>query len=47
MSDRLKVGEIERGGAKVSFTEEQLNDIRDGLTAEEYWWRLIREWSWE
>jgi hypothetical protein len=30
---------------KVSFTEEQLNDIRDGLSAEEYSVELIREWS--
>jgi hypothetical protein len=29
------------------LTEEQLDDIRDGLIAEAYWWRLIREWSWE
>ena len=28
----------------VPFTEEQLNDIRGGLTAEEYRWKLIREW---
>jgi hypothetical protein len=28
---------------KVPFTEEQLNDIRGGLTAEEYRWKLIRE----
>ena len=33
----------ERGGGKVPFTEEQLNDIRGGLTAEEYRWKLIRE----
>jgi hypothetical protein len=32
----------ERGGAKVPFTEDQLNDIRGGLTAEEYRWKLIR-----
>ena len=31
-----------RGGAKVPFTEERLNDIRGGLTAEEYRWKLIR-----
>jgi hypothetical protein len=35
----------ERGGSKVAFTEEQLNDIRGGLTAEEYRWKLIREWQ--
>jgi hypothetical protein len=28
----------------VPFTEEQLNEIRGGLTAEEYRWNLIREW---
>ena len=27
------------------FTEEQLNDIRGGLTAEEYRRKLIREWD--
>ena len=35
----------ERGGGKVPFTEGQLNDIRGGLTAEEYRWKLIREWD--
>ena len=34
----------ERGGVRVAFSEEQLNDIRGGLTAEEYRWKLIREW---
>ena len=34
----------ERGGGKVPFTEKQLNDIRGGLTAEEYRWKLIRDW---
>ena len=33
----------ERGGAKVTFTEEQLTGIRGGLTAEEYRWKLTRE----
>ena len=33
----------ERGGVRVPFTEEPLNDIRGGLTAEEYRWKLIRE----
>jgi hypothetical protein len=33
----------ERGGVRVPFTEEQLNSIRGGLTAEEYRWKLIRE----
>jgi hypothetical protein len=27
-----------------SFTDEQLTAIRGGLTAEEYRWKLIREW---
>ena len=31
----------ERGGGKVPFTEEQLSEIRGGLTAEEYRWKLI------
>jgi len=35
----------ERGGGKVPFTEEQLTGMRGGLTAEEYRWKLIREWS--
>ena len=34
----------ERGGGKVPFTEEQLTAMRGGLTAEEYRWKLIREW---
>ena len=34
----------ERGGGKVPFTEEQLSAMRGGLTAEEYQWKLIREW---
>ena len=34
----------ERGGGKVPFTEEQLSTMRGGLTAEEYRWKLIREW---
>jgi hypothetical protein len=33
----------ERGGGKVPFTEEQLTAMRGGLTAEEYRWKLIRE----
>ena len=33
----------ERGGGKVHYTEEQLTAMRDGLTAEEYRWRLIRK----
>jgi hypothetical protein len=35
----------ERGGGKVPFTEEQLAAMRGGLTAEEYRWKLIREWG--
>jgi hypothetical protein len=34
----------ERGGGKVPFTEEQVTAMRGGLTAEEYRWKLIREW---
>ena len=34
----------ERGGGKVPFTEDQLTALRGGLTAEEYRWKLIREW---
>ena len=33
----------ERGGGKVPFTKEQLTDIRGGLTAEEYRWKLIKK----
>ena len=33
----------ERGGTRVPFTEEELNSIRGGLTAEEYRGKLIRE----
>ena len=33
----------ERGGVRVPFTEEELNSIRGGLTAEEYRWKLIRQ----
>ena len=33
----------ERGGGKVPFTQEQLTAMRGGLTAEEYRWKLIRE----
>ena len=35
----------ERGGAKVPFTDEKLGAMRGGLTAEEYRWKLIREWG--
>ena len=35
----------ERGGVRVPFTEEQLTAVRGGLTAEEYRWKLIREWG--
>ena len=31
----------ERGGGKMPFTEEQLSEIRGGLTAEEYCWKII------
>ena len=31
------------GGGKVPCTEEQLTVMRGGLTAEEYRWRLIRQ----
>ena len=34
----------ERGGGKVPFTEEQLADIRGGMTAEEYRGKLIRQY---
>ena len=34
----------ERGGGKVAFTEEQLTDIRGGMTAEEYRWKLMRQY---
>ncbi|MGH9550939.1 MAG: hypothetical protein ACRD3W_16275 [Terriglobales bacterium] len=34
----------ERGGGKVPFTEEQLEAMRGGLTAEEYRWKTIRKW---
>ena len=35
----------ERGGVRVPFTDEPLTAIRGGLTAEEYSWKLIREWG--
>ena len=35
----------ERGGGKVPFNEAQLTAIRGGLTAEEYRWKLIREFN--
>jgi hypothetical protein len=35
----------ERKGVKVPYTEEQLTAMRGGLTAEEYRWKLIREFS--
>jgi hypothetical protein len=35
----------ERGGGKVPITEEQLKQMRGGLTAEEYRWKLIRQHS--
>ena len=34
----------ERGGGKVPFTEEQLAAMRGGMTAEEYRWKLIRQY---
>ena len=34
----------ERGGTRVTFSEEQLTAMHGGLTAEEYRWKLIREW---
>ena len=33
----------ERGDGKVPFTEEQLSEIRGGLTADEYRWKRIRK----
>ena len=33
----------ERSGGKAPFTDKQLAVIRGGLTAEEYRWKLIRE----
>jgi hypothetical protein len=33
----------ERGGGKVPFTEEQLKQIRGGLTAEEYCWKALKQ----
>jgi hypothetical protein len=33
----------ERGGAKVSYTKEQLTAMRGGLTVEEYRLKLIRK----
>ena len=32
----------ERGGGKVPFTEERMTQMRGGLTAEEYRWKLIK-----
>jgi hypothetical protein len=38
----IEIPRAKRSG--VPFTEEELNSIRGGLTAEEYRWKLIREW---
>ena len=35
----------ERGGGKVPFTEEQLTEMRGGLTAEEYRAYIIRKFG--
>jgi hypothetical protein len=35
----------ERGGGKVPFTEEQLSDMRGGLTVEEYRTYIIRKFG--
>ena len=35
----------EHGGHRVPVTEEQLTQMRGGLTAEEYWWTLIGKWA--
>jgi len=34
----------ERGGGKVPFTDEELTAMRGGRTAEEYRWKLIRQY---
>ena len=34
----------QRGGGSVPFTEAELTAMRGGLTAEEYRWKMIREW---
>ncbi|HEX2446723.1 MAG TPA: hypothetical protein VHK26_00870 [Methyloceanibacter sp.] len=36
--------EIKREKRSTAMTEEQLTALRGGLTAEEYRWKLIREW---
>jgi hypothetical protein len=35
----------ERRGGRVPFTEAELTAMRGGLTAEEYRWKLIRDFS--
>ena len=35
----------ERGGGRVPFTEEQLEALRGGLTAEQWRRKIIRRWS--
>ena len=40
---RFKEIPRERGGIRVTFSEEQLAIMRGGLTAEEYRWKLIRK----
>jgi hypothetical protein len=35
----------ERGGGKAPFTEEQLDAMRGGMTAEEYRWYLIKKFG--
>jgi len=42
---RTKPRFIEIPRETVSFTEEQLSEMRGGLTAEEYRWKLIRQHS--
>jgi hypothetical protein len=38
-----EVVEIDSRGGKVPFTEEQLSEIRGGLTVEEYRWKLTKQ----
>jgi hypothetical protein len=45
MHDSRFIEPRERGGGKVPFIDEQLTAMRGRLTAEQYRWKLIREWG--
>jgi hypothetical protein len=45
MHDSRFIEPRERGGGKLPFIDEQLTAMRGRLTAEQYRWKLIREWG--